>query len=123
MKRIKVWQSRFIDGKDGHDSSAEFNALMMELAELNPEFQREGDSFWIFYQVEKVECENLVEEREEAGEKAHCIDCPFVVRDLNRFGNIDARKKWATCGKNGERTHVDSRACEEYYKQAERRRF
>lgn len=125
MKRLKVWQSRFIDGKDGHDSSAEFNDLMMELAELNPEFQREGDSFWIFYQVEKVECENLVEEREEAGEKAHCIDCPFIMRDINRFGNIDARKKWATCGKTGERTHIESRACELYHELSdkERRRF
>jgi hypothetical protein len=47
------------------------------------------------------------------------------MRDLNRFGNIDARKKWATCGKTGERTNIESRACEIYHglPTQERRRF
>ena len=125
MKTIKTIQSRFIDGSDGHEVSAEFNQAMMELAELNPKWERDGNSFWIFYSVEKVEAENIVEEHEMAGESAHCIDCPYLLRDTNRFGNIDGRKKWATCGKTGERTNIESRACEIYHNLAdkERRRF
>lgn len=123
MKTIKMVQSRFIDGADGHDTSAEFNQTMEELAGLNPKFERDGKSFWIFFTVEKVEPENVVEEHELAGESATCLDCPYLMRDLNRFGNIDTRKRWATCGKTGERTHIGSRACEIYHKLKERRRF
>ena len=126
MKTKKVIQSRFIDGTDGHEAAAEFNEAMMELAELNPKFERvDGNSFWIFYSVEMTEPENIVEEHEMAGENAHCLDCPYMMRDLNRFGNIDARKKWGTCGKTGERTNIDSRACEIYHSLSdkERRRF
>ncbi len=125
MKHTKVIQSRFIDGTDGHDACAEFNQAMMELAELNPKFERNGNSFWIFYSVEMTEPENIIEEHEAAGENAHCLDCPYMMRDLNRFGNIDARKKWGTCGKTGERTNIDSRACEIYHNLSdkERRRF
>lgn len=115
MKHTKIHQTRFIDGADGHDSAAEFNAAMMELASMNPRFEREGKSFWIFYTVEITEAENAIEEHEMAGENAHCIDCPYCMRDLNRFGNIDGRKKWATCGKTGERTNIESRACEIYH--------
>lgn len=125
MKTTKVFQTRFIDGSDGHEAAAEFNQAMMELAQLNPKFEREGNSFWIFYSVEITECETLTEQHEAAGENAHCIDCPYLMRDLNRFGNIDARKKWGTCGKTGERTNIDSRACDIYHSLAdkERRRF
>lgn len=125
MKTIKVVQTRFIDGADGHDTAAEFNQAMMDLAELNPKYERDGKSFWIFYSVEKVECESIIDEHEIQGENAHCIDCPYLMRDLNRFGNIDARKKWATCGKTGERTNIESRACEIYHglPTQERRRF
>ena len=113
MKTIKTIQSRFIDGSDGHEVSAEFNQAMMELAELNPKWERDGNSFWIFYSVEKTEAEDIIEKHEMAGENAHCLDCMYCMRDLNRFGNIDGRKKWATCGKTGERTN--SRVCERYY--------
>ena len=115
MKTTKIVQSRFIKGSDGFETSAEFNEAMMELAEMNPKFERDGNSFWIFYSVEKTEAENIVEEHELAGENAHCIECPFCIRDLNRFGNPDGSKKHATCGKTGERVRIDSRVCERYY--------
>ena len=125
MKTTRVIQSRFIDGSDGHDSCAEFNQTMMELAELHPTFERNGNSFWIFFTVELNEPENIVEEHEMEGEKATCLDCPYLMRDLNRYGSIDGRKKWGTCGKTGNRTNIDSRACETYHSLAakERRRF
>ena len=115
MKTTKIIQSRFIHGSDGFETMAEFNQTMMELADLNPKWERDGNSFWIFYSVEKTEAETVVEEHELKGEYAHCGECPFIIRDLNRFGNIDARKKWATCGKTGERVNIESRVCEEYY--------
>lgn len=115
MKTTKIVQSRYIDGSDGHEVSAEFNQVMMELADLNPKWEREGNSFWIFYSVEKTEAENVIEMHEMAGENAHCIECPFCIRDLNRFGVVDGVKKHATCGKTGERIRIDSRACERYY--------
>lgn len=123
MKTTKMIQSRFIQGADGFETSSEFNQVMAELANLNPKWEREGNSFWIFYSVEQTEDESIVDMHEAAGEKAHCIDCPYCDRDLNRFGNIDGRKKWATCAKTGERTNIDSRACEIYHSLAERRRF
>ena len=125
MKTKKVIQSRFIDGTDGHDACAEFNQVMLELAELNPSFERNGNSFWIFYSVTMEEPETIVEKHEAEGETARCIDCPYLLRDLNRFGSIDARKKWGTCGTTGERTNIDSRACEIYHSLSakERRRF
>ena len=92
-----------------------FNQAMTELADLNPTYERDGGMFWIYYTVVAHEPETVVEEHQENGEYAHCIDCPYLMRDLNRFGSIDGRRKWATCGKSGERTHVDSTVCEEYY--------
>lgn len=125
MKQKKIVQSRFISGSDGYDASVEFNQAMKELADLNPTYEREGNSFWIFYSIIEVEYETIAEEHEAAGERAHCEDCPFLLRDTNRFGSIDGRKKWATCGKTGKRTHINSSACDYYYTLAasERRRF
>ena len=102
-----------------------FNEAMTELADLNPKYERDGNVFWIYYTVVKTEAETIVEQHEMMGERAHCIDCPYLMRDLNRFGSIDGRKKWATCGKSGERTHIDSTVCEDYYNinSRERRRF
>lgn len=122
MKTKKVVQARFIDGlHGGHEACEEFNRTMLELAEFRPTYERNGDSFWIFFTVETEESETLAEECELKGEKAQCNDCPYIMRDLNRFGNIDVRKKWATCGKNGQRVSIERAACEEYYTAAGRR--
>ena len=125
MKTIKITQTKFINGSDGHDTAAEFNQTMLELANLNPRFERDGNSFWIFYSVITEEPESLAEKHEMEGEKAHCSDCPYFMRPTNRFGLVDGRAKHGTCGKTGQREHIDSTACDDYYKlaTAERRRF
>ena len=115
MKSKKIVQTRFIDGSDGHDTAAEFNQTMMELADLNPRFERDGKSFWIFYSVEIVEAEDIVEEHELQGESHRCIECPFLIRDLNRFGNPDVTHKHGTCGKSGQRVRIDGLICDKYY--------
>lgn len=118
-------QMRAVSGSTPQETAMLFNQAMAELADLNPTYERDGGVFWIYYTVVKSEPETIVEEYELKGERAHCIDCPYLMRDLNRFGSIDGRKKWATCGKSGERTNIDSTACEEYYRlnSKERRRF
>jgi len=125
MKTTKIVQSRFINGADGHDTQEEFNQAMRELAFLNPRFEREGNSFWIFYSVIQEEPETLAEKHEMEGERAHCGDCPYFMRPTNRFGSIDGRAKHGTCGLHGTREHIESSACDDYYKlaTAERRRF
>ena len=125
MKSRSIPQTRVIAGATPQETAMLFNQAMEELAGLNPTYERDGGMFWIYYNVVTHEPETVTEEYQERGEYAHCLDCPYLMRDLNRFGSIDGRKKWATCGKTGERTHVDSAVCDEYYSinSRERRRF
>lgn len=115
MKTITKHRVEAITGDSPQEAAALFNEAMDRLAELHPTFEREGCTFWIHYKVIHEEAETLSEAYELAGKEAHCLECPFIIRDVNRFGNIDARKKWATCGKTGQRTNIECRACDIYY--------
>ena len=118
MKQISVPQVRPITGRSTEEAAMLFNQAMIELAPLHPKFTREGDTYYIEYTVVYKEPECISEEYEMKGEGAYCTDCPFCVRDLNRFGEIDERKKHAVCTlHNGERIRIDSRACDDYYKE------
>lgn len=92
-----------------------FNETMMELAPMRPTFVREGNTYYIQYSIEYNEAETVTEEHELKGEYHNCAECPFCVRDLNRFGDIDLRKKWATCSASGERVRTDGTVCDTYY--------
>lgn len=122
MKRKSLFQTRVVQGNTPQETALLFNEAMQELADLNPTYERDGNTFWIFYTLTVEEPETLADTCELAGEKATCYDCPFIMRDLNRYGNIDARKRWATCGKTGERTHIESAACDEYYRLERRKK-
>ena len=122
MKTITKHRVEAITGDTPQEAAALFNEAMDRLAELNPTFEREGCTFWIHYKVIHDEAETLAEMNELAGNKAHCEECPFIIRELNRFGNIDARRKWATCGKTGQRTNIECRACDIYYESTGERR-
>ena len=122
MKTITKHRVEAITGDTPQEAAALFNEAMDRLAELNPTFEREGCTFWIHYKVVHDEAETLAEMNELAGYTAHCLECPFIIRELNRFGNIDARRKWATCGKTGQRTNIECRACDIYYESFGERR-
>lgn len=116
MRTKSVVQVRAIQGNSPQETAMLFNEAMQELASLNPTYERDGSTFWITYTVVRDEAETLSEKYELMGDKSTCADCPKVVRDLNRFGEIDARKKWALCGKTGERVRIGARACDLFYK-------
>ena len=97
------------------------NQAMQELAALHPTFERDGNTFWVTYTVVSQVPETLAEAHEMRGDAAYCGECPHCIRERNRFGEVDMRKKWATCGDTGERIRIDDLACDAYYKLAERR--
>lgn len=116
MKAIRIPQIEYISGSTPAESAVLFNEAMMKLAQYNPTFERTGADFYIYYQVVKEE----VEEEKKPTKKACCLDCIYLSRDLNRFGEVDKRKKWAVCKYTGIRTNIESRACEIYYKHGRR---
>ena len=122
MKTITKHRVEAIAGDTPQETAALFNEAMDRLAELNPTFEREGNTFWIYYKIVHDEAETISEQFELKGCTGHCNECPFLIRDKNRFGGVDARKKWATCGKTGERTRIDCRACDIYYETLGERR-
>ena len=122
MRHITITQVRPVTGNTPQEAAMLFNEAIMELAPLHPSYVREGDTYYITYTIEYREAENICDEYELKGEGAKCVDCPHCVRDLNRFGDIDVRKKHATCtAKEGMRIRIDSSACEIYYEGKESR--
>ena len=117
MKRHTVTQIRAISGSTPAETALLFNETMTELAQLDPTFERDGNTFWIYFKVEKLEAENIADENELLGKGIKCEECPLCIRDVNRFGDIDVRKKWATCGKTGNRCRIDLSACEICYRE------
>lgn len=118
MKHISIPQVRAISGSTPQETAMLFNEAIRELALMHPTFKQDGNTIWIYYTVEYTEPECLADEHEAKGEGAQCIDCPYCVRDVNRFGDIDVRKKHATCMKmNGQRVRIDASACDEYYRE------
>ena len=115
MRHKSVMQVRVISGSTPEETAMLFNESMQELSALNPKYERDGGVFWIYYTVEQREAETLAEAFEINGEGKCCGDCPFCIRDLNRFGAEDKRKKKATCSQTGEQVYVWSSACDTYY--------
>ena len=115
MKTISIPQVKPITGNTPQEAAALFNEAIMELAPMHPQWTREGDTYYITYHVTWSEAETLAEEYELKGENHTCEECPFCVRDLNRFGEPHGRKKWATCARKGERVRIEARVCDIYY--------
>lgn len=97
------------------ESVSIFNAEMHKLRAFKPTFERCGDSFLIYYTMEERVPETVVDAKELQGLFHRCEHCANCIRDRDRFGGIDKRKKHATCGKDGERVRLDSAVCDDFY--------
>lgn len=93
------------------------NAKLFELNESSPivEFDSVGSDM-----VARIRYRERIEvvepEISEIGIKFKCADCPHFVRETNKDGSVDARKKWGDCPfAFMERTTLDSDACDILY--------
>lgn len=115
-------QVECIEGRTRQEAAARFNERMMQLISINPEWERDGDVFWITYNKLIEEPENIVEEHELSGESLHCIDCPYCDRLIDIYGNKNNKVKWGKCMKYGMASvNLNKRVCSAYWKNEERR--
>ena len=122
MRSTTIPQVECIEGRTRQEAVMLFNRRMEQLANVNPEWEREGDIFWITYNKLVEEPENIVEEHELNGEYVHCKDCPFCDRVLDIYGNKDTRVKWGKCTKYGMvSVNLNKRVCAAYWENEERR--
>ena len=122
MKSITIPQVECVEGRTRQEAVLKFNKRMIELACVNPTWEREGDVFWITYNKLVEEPEDIVEEHELKGECLHCIDCPFCDRVVDIYGNVDTRVKWGKCMKYGMvSVNLNKRVCAAYWENEERR--
>ena len=122
MNISMIPQVECIEGKTRQEVVMKFNKRMVELAYVNPSWEREGDVFWITYNKLAEEPENVVEEHEMKGESLHCIDCPYCDRVTDIYGNKDARVKWGKCRKYGMASvNLNKKVCSAYWENEERR--
>ena len=122
MKSTTIPQVECVEGRTRQEATLKFNKRMIELACVNPTWEREGDVFWITYNKLVEEPEDIVEEHELKGEYRHCEDCPFCDRVVDIYGNIDARGKWGKCMKYGMvSVNLNKRVCAAYWENEERR--
>lgn len=90
---------------------------LFELQDQNPsvEFDSVGNDM-----VARIKHKETLETEppkpSEVGAKFVCADCPHFVRERNKDGSIDNRKKWGGCPfAYMERTTLDSAACDVLY--------
>lgn len=115
MKENKYIQCVLCEGETFQDAVDKFNREMARLAPFNPTFTEKGEAFLIYYKVTEFMPENIVEAKQLAGCRHHCEDCEHCVRDLNRSGEVDKRKKKAYCEYHRRRTFTDMIVCDTFY--------
>ena len=122
MRNITIPQVECIEGKTRQEAVLLFNRRMEQLVNVSPEWEREGDVFWITYNKLVEQPENIIEEHELKGEYRYCEDCPFCDRVVDIYGNIDPRVKWGKCMKYGMvSVNLNKRVCAAYWENEERR--
>lgn len=122
MRITTIPQVECIEGRTRQETALKFNKRMLELAYVNPSWEREGDVFWITYNKLTEEPESIVEEHEMNGESLHCIDCPLCDRVVDIYGNIDSRVRWGKCMKFGMAcVNLNKKVCKAYWENEERR--
>lgn len=113
------------EGETFQEAVNKFNQAMYENRMYKPTFERAGEAFLVYIKMTQFAPETIAEAKSLEGCKHTCKDCEHCVRDLNRFGVADKRKKTATChvGNVITRIRLDSSVCDRFYleKQDERK--
>lgn len=116
MKEHKYTQCVLCEGNTFQEAVEKFNFEMKRHAPFRPTFERAGETFLIYYTVVDLAPETLVEAKCLDGFTNYCEECTECVREKNRSGNIDARKKYGYCSRNGmQKIRIDQIVCDEFY--------
>lgn len=115
MQRHSIKQVEAVTGSTPQELANNYNEAMRRLQGCHPTDEWHGDVVYIYYFCDETITECLTDEHDLLGDRHKCGECPFCTKELNRHGEVDARFKWAVCGKTGEPTRVDSPACDIYY--------
>lgn len=115
MQYRSIKQVEAVTGSTPQELANNFNEAMRRLQGCSPKDEWHGDVVYIYYYANERVAECLAEEHQLAGDEHSCDECPFCTRALNASGQVDARRKWAVCGKTGEPVRISNAACDEYY--------
>ena len=116
MQNTKYTQVKAIIGENPVDAAEKFNDAMRDLKGFSDlKYEREGNTFLIYYTVSEAIPETIAETREMEGNCGFCKDCEHCRRDVTRFGITDQRKKWARCVWHDKPVMINSSACDDYY--------
>jgi predicted XRE-type DNA-binding protein len=115
MQTYTLKQMEAVTGSTPQELAANYNEAMMRLQGCNPTDEWHEGVVYIYYYTTNNVPETLADQHELAGDAAKCGQCPHCCRKMNRFGNVDTRYKWATCGKTGEPININEAACDIYY--------
>lgn len=115
MKENKYTQCILCEGETFQAAVDKFNEVMRIHAAFNPTFERAGEKFLVYFKVTERTPETIVEAKQLEGCSHHCEDCSHCIRDLNRFGEVDKRKKKAWCELKNNKTMTSMEVCDTFY--------
>lgn len=117
MREKKYTQCVPCIGTTLQESVQIFNTEMKRLAGMTTSYERVGDSFLIYVKLTELAPETLVEAKQMQGCDHVCKDCHYCERDRNRFGEVDARKKYGYCiqGTTRRKIRIDQTVCDTFY--------
>ena len=116
MRQNTYTQVMAIVGENPMDAAEKFNQAMRDLKDFsNLSYEREGNTFLIYYTISEQLPESIAEAYEMDGTNSVCAECKHCRRDVTRFGIVDQRKKWGRCVYHDKPVLISSPACDEFY--------
>lgn len=116
MRNKSIPQVLAIVGESPVDAANKFNQAMRDLKDFgNLSYEREGNTFLIYYTISETLPESIAEAYELEGCSGTCGECKQCRRDVTRFGIVDQRKKWGRCVYHDKPVMITSNACDDYY--------
>lgn len=116
MKTNRYTKCILCEGDTLQEAVDKFNAEMKSHAAFKTRFERAGEAFLIYVDVEELAPETIAEAKHLEGCDRYCTECSECVREKNRFGNIDARKIFGYCARqNMRKIRIDQTVCDDYF--------